>query len=102
MPGIDQIRAGQTYSTARNSKAESSGQTTNTAKSESTVRSDSVSVSDQGRAINQMQQQMAAEPTFDAAKVASIKEAIANGSYVVDAEQLATNILKFEQELTDI
>jgi negative regulator of flagellin synthesis FlgM len=102
MPGIDQVRTGQTYSTARNTKAESTGQTSNTSKGDNAVRADSVSVSDQGRAINQMQQQMAAEPTFDAAKVASIKEAIANGSYVVDAEQLANNMIKFEQELNDI
>jgi negative regulator of flagellin synthesis FlgM len=42
---------------------------------------------------------MAATPSFDTAKVAAIKEAIANGSYIVDAEKLADNMIKFEKEL---
>ncbi len=101
MPGIDQVRTGATYSTTRNNKADSSS-SSSASSSENKVRQDSVSVSDQGRAINEMSQQMAADTTFDAAKVAAIKEAIANGSYVVDAEQLANNILKFEQDLAGL
>ncbi|EJH68768.1 negative regulator of flagellin synthesis FlgM [Vibrio cholerae HC-51A1] len=42
---------------------------------------------------------MASRPSFDSAKVAAIKEAIANGSYVVDPEKLADNMIKFEKEL---
>lgn len=44
---------------------------------------------------------MASKPAFDAAKVAAIKEAIANGSYRVDPEKLADNMMKFENELAD-
>ncbi|GAL33144.1 negative regulator of flagellin synthesis FlgM [Vibrio maritimus] len=46
-----------------------------------------------------MHQQMASQPSFDSAKVAAIKDAIANGSYTVDAEKLADNMMKFEDEL---
>ncbi|EKM25332.1 flagellar biosynthesis anti-sigma factor FlgM [Vibrio sp. HENC-03] len=42
---------------------------------------------------------MAASPAYDSAKVAAIKEAIANGSYKVDPEKLADNMIKFENEL---
>ncbi len=42
---------------------------------------------------------MAASPAYDSAKVAAIKEAIANGSYRVDPEKLADNMIKFENEL---
>ena len=38
-------------------------------------------------------------PSFDSAKVAAIKDAIANGSYVVDPEKLADSMIKFENEL---
>jgi negative regulator of flagellin synthesis FlgM len=42
---------------------------------------------------------MAASPAYDTAKVAAIKEAIANGSYKVDPEKLADNMIKLESEL---
>jgi negative regulator of flagellin synthesis FlgM len=45
-----------------------------------------------------MHQKMAATPSFDSAKVAAIKDAIANGSYSVNAEKLADNMIKFEKE----
>jgi negative regulator of flagellin synthesis FlgM len=46
-----------------------------------------------------MHNQMVSQPSFDKAKVAAIKEAIANGSYSVDPEKLADNMMKFEKEL---
>ena len=49
-----------------------------------------------------MHNQMVSEPSFDRAKVAAIKEAIANGSYTVNPEKLADNMIKFEKELSDI
>ena len=51
------------------------------------------------KAIGQLHQDMAANPSFDSVKVAAIKEAIANGSYTVDPEKLADNMIKFENEL---
>ena len=38
-----------------------------------------------------------AEPGFDAAKVASIKQAIANGSYPLDAKKIAASFAALEQ-----
>ena len=64
--------------------------------------SDAVSLSSQGKAVGEMHNQMINEPSFDRAKVAAIKEAIANGSYTVNPEKLADNMIKFEKELSDI
>lgn len=101
MAGIDNIRSGQPLSTStrssvRNDSAQTSG--SDSAK-KSTVAQDAVSLSSQGKAVGEMHNQMVSQPSFDKAKVAAIKEAIANGSYSVDPEKLADNMMKFEKEL---
>jgi len=104
MAGIDNIRSGQsmTSSSTRNtsrSEADSAKNTNEAKKSASSTRDDAVSLSRQGKEIGEMHNQIAAKPAFDSAKVAAIKEAIANGSYTVDPEKLADNLIKFEKEL---
>ncbi|MDN3609351.1 flagellar biosynthesis anti-sigma factor FlgM [Vibrio ostreicida] len=101
MAGIDNIRSGQTVNTstrntARNEKSPSAD--TDSVK-QSSVAKDSVSLSRQGKAVGEMHTQLASQPSFDQAKVAAIKEAIANGSYNVDPQKLADNMIKFEKEL---
>ncbi|WED21097.1 flagellar biosynthesis anti-sigma factor FlgM [Vibrio sp. JC009] len=100
MAGIDNIRTGQTMTTSRSqARTESNTKPDSGSVSGSKTSSDSVSLSQQGKAMGQLQQTMASQPSFDSAKVAAIKEAIANGSYRVDAEKLADNMMKFEDEL---
>ncbi|EKO3687595.1 flagellar biosynthesis anti-sigma factor FlgM [Vibrio metschnikovii] len=104
MAGIDNIRSGQSLVTTNRSPARSDTNTAAASSTSSAARSqssqqDAVSLSTQGRAIGEMHSEMAATPSFDTAKVAAIKEAIANGSYIVDAEKLADNMIKFEKEL---
>ncbi|MFB9134993.1 flagellar biosynthesis anti-sigma factor FlgM [Vibrio sp. AK197] len=102
MAGIDNIRSGQTLTTStRNTSRTDSNASSSTesAKSSSSAAQDAVSLSSQGKAIGEMHNQMASQPAFDKAKVAAIKEAIANGSYSVDPEKLADNMVKFEKEL---
>ncbi|WP_194437053.1 flagellar biosynthesis anti-sigma factor FlgM [Vibrio fluminensis] len=100
MAGIDNIRAGQTLtsSTRASRSNDSSVQSSSPSKSNS-VAQDAVSLSSEGKAVGEMHKQMASQPSFDQAKVAAIKEAISNGSYTVDAEKLASNMIKFEKEL---
>ncbi|HAS63879.1 MAG TPA: flagellar biosynthesis anti-sigma factor FlgM [Vibrio sp.] len=102
MAGIDNIRSGHTLTTTTRSTARSSDSsaspTASAAKSTSTPQ-DAVSLSSAGKAVGEMHNQMVSQPSFDQAKVAAIKEAIANGSYTVDPEKLADNMIKFEQEL---
>ena len=63
------------------------------------AQQDAVSLSQQSKDVNKLQKDMAASPAYDSAKVAAIKEAIANGSYKVDPEKLADNMIKLESEL---
>lgn len=101
MAGIDNIRSGQTLTTSTNrSSVRNDNQASTTDSTQkSSVAQDSVSLSSQGKAVGEMHTQMASQPSFDKAKVAAIKEAIANGSYTVDPEKLADNMMKFEKEL---
>ncbi|CAH0525142.1 flagellar biosynthesis anti-sigma factor FlgM [Vibrio hippocampi] len=100
MAGIDNIRSGQTLATTSRTAARSENRSDNSLDqvSTSSAQQDAVTLSQGGKAIGQMHQQMAAQPSFDSAKVAAIKEAISNGSYSVDAEKLADNMMKFENE----
>ncbi|GAL22508.1 flagellar biosynthesis anti-sigma factor FlgM [Vibrio maritimus] len=101
MAGIDNIRSGQTLTTTSRAPARSdaSKESASTPVGQSSTKQDAVTLSQGGKAIGQMHQQMASQPSFDSAKVAAIKDAIANGSYTVDAEKLADNMMKFEDEL---
>ncbi|MCL9777433.1 flagellar biosynthesis anti-sigma factor FlgM [Vibrio methylphosphonaticus] len=101
MAGIDNIRSGQTLTTTSRAPARSEASTSSSSApvSQSSAKQDAVTLSQGGKAIGQMHQQMASQPSFDTAKVAAIKEAIANGSYTVDPEKLADNMIKFEDEL---
>jgi negative regulator of flagellin synthesis FlgM len=101
MAGIDNIRSGQPLSTStRHSVRSDSTQTSGSESAKkASVAQDAVSLSSQGKAVGEMHNQMVSQPSFDKAKVAAIKEAIANGSYSVDPEKLADNMMKFEKEL---
>ncbi|MBY8021807.1 flagellar biosynthesis anti-sigma factor FlgM [Vibrio fluvialis] len=103
MAGIDNIRSGNSLATTNRAPARSesnaSSSTSGSVRQSSGTQHDAVSLSSQSRALGEMHNEMASKPSFDSAKVAAIKEAIANGSYVVDADKLADNMIKFEKEL---
>ncbi|USD64613.1 flagellar biosynthesis anti-sigma factor FlgM [Vibrio sp. SCSIO 43136] len=103
MAGIDQLRSGQTVTTNRaNARTESSTQSRSESVAEPKGGKDAVSLSQEGKAIGQLHQNMVSEPSFDSAKVAAIKEAIANGSYTVDPEKLAESMMKHEEDLAGL
>ncbi|WP_299016072.1 flagellar biosynthesis anti-sigma factor FlgM [uncultured Photobacterium sp.] len=104
MASIDQLRSGHPMTTARSNNNSISGSASGSAKNQQVAapgggQKDAVSLSSQGKAAGQIHQQLAAEPSFDNAKVAAIKDAISNGEYKIDADKLASNMLKFEDEL---
>ncbi|AXY01655.1 flagellar biosynthesis anti-sigma factor FlgM [Vibrio alfacsensis] len=100
MAGIDNIRSGQMMTTTSRAPARNDSSASSATESKrAPAQQDAVSLSQQGKAVSKLQQDMAASPAYDTAKVAAIKEAIANGSYKVDPEKLADNIIKFENEL---
>ncbi|HIF9265028.1 TPA: flagellar biosynthesis anti-sigma factor FlgM [Photobacterium damselae] len=106
MAGIDQLRQNSQAMTTMRSQQQkvndNASSTNNTTASTIPTQHDEISLSAQGKAVGQIHQQLATEPSFDADKVAKIKEAISNGSYKVDPDKLASNIMKFENELKDI
>ncbi|HIF9107950.1 TPA: flagellar biosynthesis anti-sigma factor FlgM [Photobacterium damselae] len=106
MAGIDQLRQNSQAMTTMRSQQQkvndNASSTSNTTASTTPTLHDEISLSAQGKAVGQIHQQLATEPSFDADKVAKIKEAISNGSYKVDPDKLASNIMKFENELKDI
>ncbi|WP_260259089.1 flagellar biosynthesis anti-sigma factor FlgM [Vibrio intestinalis] len=101
MAGIDNIRSGQTLTTSTRTAARSESSSAGSSSSAKTshAQQDAVSLSSEGRAVGEMHSQMASQPAFDQAKVDAIKEAIANGSYTVDPEKLADNMMRLEKEL---
>ncbi|ODP99729.1 MULTISPECIES: flagellar biosynthesis anti-sigma factor FlgM [Salinivibrio] len=106
MASIDQLRGNQQpLTTTRNSGNQNKTQEAQGSavreQQRTTSQDDAVSLSHQSREIGKMNQQMASEPYFDSAKVAEIKQAIANGSYKVDADKLAANMMRFENDLND-
>jgi len=66
---------------------------------ENAKRSDTVSLTNAAEQIQSLQKVVAESPDVDAERVASLKAAIADGSYIVDSAKLAQNLLNFEFQL---
>ncbi|MGL5337026.1 MAG: flagellar biosynthesis anti-sigma factor FlgM [Enterovibrio sp.] len=58
-------------------------------------------MSEQTKALNKLNQQITQSSAFDSQKVEALKAAIANGSYKVDPDRLASNILKHETKFNE-
>ena len=100
MPTINNIRTNQPLTTGGNvSNTDTSKSKPASGTQSNAAESDSVSLSSQGQSVGQIHQQLAAQEAFDTEKVNAIKEAIANGSYVIDADKLAANMIKLEDDL---
>ena len=100
MAGIDNIRSGQVMTTNSRAPARNDSSSNSATEAKKTsAQQDAVSLSQQSKAVSKLQKDMATSPAYDSAKVAAIKEAITNGSYKVDPEKLADNMIKFENEL---
>ena len=74
------------------------GEQAKQAESTASPRVDTVELSQDAAALNEVARNQGAEP-FDAARVDSIKRAIAEGRYHVDPERLAENFMKLENDL---
>ena len=60
---------------------------------------DTVSLTDTAAQLQSVQQIIADTPIVDDARVAALKAAIEDGSYTVNADELAQNLLRSEFEL---
>lgn len=102
MASIDHLHSGQPINTTRSNQNTLQKTSVGSSPKNDIIppnNKDAFSLSNEGRVLGAKAQQMSAEPHFDSAKVAEIKAAIANGSYKIDADKLAENMLKHEDEL---
>ncbi|MAA63972.1 MAG: flagellar biosynthesis anti-sigma factor FlgM [Alteromonadaceae bacterium] len=63
------------------------------------TRSDSVSLSSQARDLKKLEERLDSYPEVDDARVEQIKAALADGSYKIDAEQLAQKMLDMDNSI---
>jgi negative regulator of flagellin synthesis FlgM len=60
---------------------------------------DTVSLSDNAVQLGKVELSVASAPVIDAQRVEQLKQAIANGSYEVDAKEVADKLMQFESML---
>ncbi len=63
------------------------------------ARTDTVSLTDKATQLQSLQQALADAPVVNSDKVSALRAAIADGSYTVDAKELAQNMINFETKL---
>lgn len=96
MNTINQINR-QATQTAKNVQ----NQTSQSAKAQpeaSPAQSDSVTLTQAGSQMVQIEQQIQNAPAIDLQKVQEIKDAIASGSYRVDSQKVAEQLVALEKE----
>jgi negative regulator of flagellin synthesis FlgM len=60
---------------------------------------DTVSLSDNAVQLGKIEHSVATTPVIDTQRVEQLKQAIANGSYEIDAEKVADKLMQFESIL---
>jgi negative regulator of flagellin synthesis FlgM len=60
---------------------------------------DQVTLTDSARTLQKIGEAVAKAPVVNAAKVASVKQAVQSGNYQIDAGRVATKIVQFDSEL---
>ncbi|MDQ7015104.1 MAG: flagellar biosynthesis anti-sigma factor FlgM [Gammaproteobacteria bacterium] len=64
-----------------------------------TAKTDVLTLSQTAKSLNSNEQLLSAKPEIDLKKVASIKHALANGTYPLDAEKVAAKFIEIEDLL---
>lgn len=92
--------AQNTVNTARGGSTErQAGPTATAAQINTPASNDKISLTDAATQLQSLQQNIAALSEVDSARVAELRVAIENGEYLVDAQKLAQNMIKFEGQL---
>jgi negative regulator of flagellin synthesis FlgM len=60
---------------------------------------DHVTLTDSARTLQKIEETVANTPVVDAAKVASVKQAVQSGTYQIDPQRVADKLLQYERGL---
>jgi negative regulator of flagellin synthesis FlgM len=66
---------------------------------ESPAAGDTVSITQSGLLLSKLEEIVQRAPVVDEARVSAIKDAIASGTYEVDDQRIADQLLKFERDV---
>ena len=69
------------------------------AKSQQTPGSDTVSLTDSARLLQKLEENVASTPVVDSQRVDQIRQAIKDGSYEINAGNIADKLLEIDREL---
>jgi negative regulator of flagellin synthesis FlgM len=96
MSGINDIKSSlpPNFGTATNVAGDKRSAGSNSA--ETSTATDKVSLTDTATQLQSLQQKISDAPEVNEQRVADIKAAIADGSYNVDSQKLARNMIDFE------
>lgn len=67
----------------------------------STGGADRVSLTGTARQLQALENQVANQPVVDSQRVDAVRQAVASGTFNVDAERIADKVIDLEQALTD-
>jgi negative regulator of flagellin synthesis FlgM len=96
-PGMTAV--GDAASARRPTSSESGHERRAATSSADPVNRDTVSLTPTAVLLSQLEELLAAAPPQDADRIAAIKEAVASGTYEVDAERIADKMIRMERDL---
>lgn len=70
----------------------------NTPETNASSAKDTVHITNRAQELQRLQQSIAELPVVDSQKVESIKQALADGTYQIDADKVAEKLLQFEEQ----
>ena len=88
---------GGVRSSAASGNAEKTGET-KSAPQTAAASGEAVHLSPEAQQLQKITDNLRDQPVVDSARVAELKQAIANGSYKVDADRVASKMLNFEAQ----
>lgn len=101
LSGLSSINAGtrsKVGTSATNERSEPSGSQT-TATTPPPSQPETVKLSDQAQTLSKLEEKVSQLPDIDEGRVASIRQAIDDGTFSIDAERIASKLTSLESSL---
>lgn len=100
---IQSIKPNQLQTTGKQSDSklstDNNKETTSSAQSTATQKDLSLQLTKEAKLLQEINNQLSSQPEVDQKRVAEIKQAIQEGTYKIDNQKLAENLLHLEKEL---